>query len=150
MKFHKTKPSKRENFTKAARWCTPFGGISCAWMEHFIDRSYAGSKHLYHSCWPGKEDCYISWHGTVSPAKKLQMARNDLNHLILRSGHDELHIVMDMLRTIGAYIDSSGIDMCWIESELYGPSTVKQILHGRNMWKSTHDHIFYRHGLHCT
>ena len=51
-------------------------------------------------------------------AKKLQMARNDLNHLILRRGHDELHIVMAMLRTIGGYIDSSGIDMCWIESEL--------------------------------
>ena len=54
--------------------------------------------------------------GFYLPAKKLQMARNDLNHLILRSG--ELHVVMAMLRTIGAYIDSSGIDMCWIESEL--------------------------------
>ncbi|CAH3151241.1 unnamed protein product [Porites lobata] len=66
--------------------------------------------------------------GLYLPAKKLQMARNDLNHLILCPG--ELHIVMAMLRTIGAYIDSSGIDMCWIESELYGPSTVKQILDG--------------------
>jgi len=69
--------------------------------------------------------------GLYLPAKKLQMARNDLNHLILRPGHDELHILMDMLRTIGACIDSSGIDMCWIESELYGLSTVKQILDGR-------------------
>ena len=34
------------------------------------------------------------------PAKKLQMARNDLNHLILGPG--ELHIVMAMLRTIVA------------------------------------------------
>ena len=71
--------------------------------------------------------------GLYLPAKKLQMARNDLNHLILRPGHDELHIVMAMLRTIGAYIDSSGIDMCWIESELYGPSTVKQIHDGNHV-----------------
>ena len=58
------------------------------------------------------------------------MARNDLNHLILRPG--ELHIVMAMLRTINAYIDGSGIDICWIESELYGPSTVKQIPDGKS------------------
>ena len=45
------------------------------------------------------------------------MAQTDLNHLILHPG--ELHIVMAMLRTIGACIDSSGIDMYWIESELY-------------------------------
>lgn len=64
--------------------------------------------------------------GLYQPAKKLQMARNDLNHLILRPG--ELHIVMAQLRTIGAFIDNSGIDLCWIESELYGPATVKQII----------------------
>ena len=76
-------------------------------------------------------------------AKKLQMARNDLNHLILRPGHDdhELHIVMAMLRTIGAYIDSSGIDMCWIESELYGPSTVKQILDGNHVKRGEKAHM---------
>ena len=73
------------------------------------------------------------------PAKKLQMARNDLNHLILRPG--ELHIVMAMLRTIGAYIDSSGIDMCWIESELYGPSTVKQILDGNHVKRREKAHV---------
>ena len=72
-------------------------------------------------------------------AKKLQMARNDLNHLILRPG--ELHIVMAMLRTIGAYIDSSGIDMCWIESELYGPSTVKQILDGNHVKRREKAHV---------
>ena len=69
--------------------------------------------------------------GLYLPAKKLQMARNDLNHLILCPG--ELHIVMAMLRTISAYINSSGIDMCWIESELYSPSTVKQILNGNHV-----------------
>ncbi|XP_015770587.1 PREDICTED: uncharacterized protein LOC107349002 [Acropora digitifera] len=77
--------------------------------------------------------------GLNLPAKKLQMARNDLNHLILCPG--ELHIVMAMLRTIGAYIDSSGIDMCWIESELYGPSTVKQILVGNHVKRGEKAHM---------
>ena len=77
--------------------------------------------------------------GLYLPAKKLQMARNDLNHLILRPG--ELHIVMAMLRTIGAYIDSSGIDMCWIESELYGPTTVKQILDGNHVKRDEKAHM---------
>ena len=77
--------------------------------------------------------------GLYLPAKKLQMARNDLNHPILRPG--ELHIVMAMLRTIGAYIDSSGIDMCWIESELYGPSTVKQILDGNHVKRGEKAHM---------
>ena len=48
--------------------------------------------------------------GLYLPAEKLQMARND-NHLILRPG--ELHIVMAILRTVGVYIESSEIDMCW-------------------------------------
>ena len=60
--------------------------------------------------------------GLYQPAKKLQMARQDLNHIILRPG--ELHIVMAQLRAIGAFIEDSGLDMCWVDSELYGPSTV--------------------------
>ena len=79
--------------------------------------------------------------GLYLPAKKLQMARNNLNHLVLCPGHDELHIAMAMLRTIGAYIDSSGIDMCWIESELYGPSTVKQILDGNHVKRREKAHV---------
>ena len=63
--------------------------------------------------------------GLYQPAKKLQMARQDLRNIILRPG--ELPIVMADLRTIGAFIDNSGLDMCWLESELYGPATVKQI-----------------------
>ena len=64
--------------------------------------------------------------GLYMPAKKLQMARHDLNNMIIRPG--ELHIVMAQLKTIGAYIENSGIDMAWIEADLYGPSTVSQIL----------------------
>ena len=63
--------------------------------------------------------------GLYQPAKKLQMTRQDLGHIILRPG--ELHIVMAQLRTIGAFIENSGLDKCWVESDLYGPSTVKQL-----------------------
>ena len=56
------------------------------------------------------------------PAKKLQMARNDLQNLILRP--KELHIVLTQLHTIGAFIEDGGLDMCWIEVEIYGPATV--------------------------
>lgn len=69
-------------------------------------------------------------------AKKLQITRNNLDLIILRPG--ELHIVMVQLRTIGASIDNSGLDMCWMESELYGASTVKQIIEGGNFGRRSH------------
>jgi len=77
--------------------------------------------------------------GLYQPAKKLQMAQNDLSHLILRPG--ELHIVMAQLRTIGAFIENSGLDMCWTESELYGPATVKQILDGNHVKRGETAHL---------
>ena len=46
--------------------------------------------------------------GLYKPAKQLQMARKDMDHLVLRPG--ELHSVMAQLRCIGAYIENSGID----------------------------------------
>jgi hypothetical protein len=48
---------------------------------------------------------------------------------------------MAMQRTIGAYIDNSGIDMCWIEAELYGPSTVKQIIDGKHVERGEKAHM---------
>lgn len=59
------------------------------------------------------------------------MARNDLQHLILRPG--ELHVVMAQLRTIGVFIEDSGLDLCWIEADIYGTGTVKQILDGNHV-----------------
>ena len=56
--------------------------------------------------------------GLYKPAKQLQMARQDCDHIVLRPG--ELHTVMAQLRTIGTYIDSSGLDLCWVEADLYG------------------------------
>ena len=48
--------------------------------------------------------------GLYMSAKKLQLARRYLSH-ILRPG--ELHICMAMQKTIGPYIEDSGIDMSW-------------------------------------
>lgn len=77
--------------------------------------------------------------GLYQTAKKLQMTRQDLGHIILRPG--ELHIVMAQLHTIGAFIENSGLDMCWVESDLYGPSTVKQILSGNHVKRGEAAHM---------
>ena len=77
--------------------------------------------------------------GLYKPAKQLQMARKDTDHLILRPG--ELHIVMAQLRCIGAYIENSGIDFCWTEADLYGPVTVKQIIEGKHMKRGVEAHM---------
>ena len=73
------------------------------------------------------------------PTKKLQMARNDLDHIIRCTG--ELYICMAMLRTISSYVENSGIDMCWVELELYGPSTVWQILDSNHVKRGENVHI---------
>ena len=62
------------------------------------------------------------------------MARKDMDNLVLRPGY--LHIVMAQLRCIGTYIENSGIDFCWTESDLYGPSTVKLILEGKHLYQT--------------
>ena len=77
--------------------------------------------------------------GLYKPAMQLQMARSDMNHLVLRPG--EIHIVMAQLRTIGAYMENSGLDSCWTEADLYGPATVKQILEGIHVRRAIEAHV---------
>ena len=77
--------------------------------------------------------------GLYMPAKKLQLARDDLNNIILRPG--ELHIVMAQLTTTGAYIENSGIDMAVVDSDLHGPSIVKQIIEGNNVKRAEAAHL---------
>lgn len=48
---------------------------------------------------------------------------------------------MAMLRTIGSSVENSGIDMCWVESERYGPSMVQQILDGNHVKRGENAHI---------
>ena len=88
---------------------------------------------------PGRKTVISLDMGLYQPAKKLQMARNDLQNLILRPG--ELHIIMAQLRTIGAFIEDGGLDACWIEAEIYGPATVKQILDGNHVKRGEVTHI---------
>ena len=71
-------------------------------------------------------------------AKKLQMACDDLNHILLRP--EELHIVATDEKTIGVYIEGSGIDMAWIKSDLYSPATVKQILEANHIKRAETAH----------
>lgn len=92
-----------------------------------------------HVMGPGRKTVISLDLGLYQPAKKLQMARNDLNHLILRPG--ELHIVMAQLRTLGSFIENSGVDLCWSESDLYGPTTVKQILEGKHVKRGEVAHM---------
>lgn len=47
---------------------------------------------------------------------------------------------MAQLRTIGSYIENSGLDMCWTEAEIYGPTTVKQIIDGKHMKRALTAH----------
>ena len=75
--------------------------------------------------------------GLYQPAKKLQMTRQDLGHIIHRSG--ELHIVMAQFRTIGAFIENSWLDVCWFESDLY--ATMKQILGGNHVKRGAAAHM---------
>ena len=77
--------------------------------------------------------------GLYQPAMKLQMARQDLKHTILHPG--ELHVVMAQLRTIGVFMENSGLDLWWIELELYGPATVKQIINGKHVKRGETAHM---------
>ena len=77
--------------------------------------------------------------GLYTPAQKLLMAiRNEFSNIILRPG--ELHVVIAMLRTIGCYIDSSGIDAAWLHADLYGQTTIKQIIDGNHVKRGVKAH----------
>lgn len=88
---------------------------------------------------PGRKTVITLDMGLYKPAKQLQMARDDCNHLILRPG--ELHTVMAQLRTIGSFIENSGLDLSWVEADLYGPLTVKQILEGKHVKRGIQAHL---------
>ncbi|CAH3182528.1 unnamed protein product [Porites lobata] len=61
------------------------------------------------------------------------MQAQNIKTKVVGQNRRTLHIVMAQLRTIGAFIENSGLDMCWVESDLYGPCTVKQILDGNHV-----------------
>ena len=54
----------------------------------------------------------------------------------------ELHAVMTALRALGASIDNSGIDDAWIEGDIYGATTTRQILNCIHYKHSLKAHIY--------
>ena len=68
------------------------------------------------------------------------MYHKDLQgQFILRSG--ELHTVMAMLRKIVSYVDNSGLDTIWLESDMYGLATCRQILDGNHVKRAIQTHM---------
>ena len=73
--------------------------------------------------------------------KCLQLKDNEdiANNFIFRLG--ELHAVFAMLKVIGKYIESSGLDQLFVEADVYGPVTKGQIIDGKHMKRATEAHI---------
>ena len=62
-------------------------------------------------------------------------SRKEVNsNFIFRLG--ELHTVFAFLKVIGKYISNSGLDQLFIETNIYGPTTMLQILNGKHMKRS--------------
>lgn len=58
---------------------------------------------------------------------------------VLKPG--ELHIIIAQLLTIGDFITESGIPELWIESNMYGTSTARQIIEGKHVRRGLQAHI---------
>ncbi|MES9905285.1 MAG: hypothetical protein ABW168_21745, partial [Sedimenticola sp.] len=72
-------------------------------------------------------------------AVKLQMHMAPaFDHLVFRLG--EMHTVLAALRAVGTVIEESGIDDAWIEADLYGSTTTRQIIEGRHMKRALTAH----------
>ena len=68
-------------------------------------------------------------------------ARSDLKRKVVpRLG--ELHGVMAALRALGASMENSGIDDAWIEADVYGTATTRQILKCTHYKRSLCAHIY--------
>lgn len=73
-------------------------------------------------------------------AKQLEMTRDDCKgQWVLRLG--EMHTVMAALRAAGNIIEDSGFDDAWIEADIYGPTTTRQILEAKHMKRALQAHI---------
>eukprot|EP00794_Sanderia_malayensis_P013484 gene13484-14881_t len=72
-------------------------------------------------------------------AVKIRSSEKINDNIVLRMG--ELHVVFAMLKALGRYIEGSGLEQIWIEKGLYGPSSVRQILAGKNYKRGLEAHI---------
>lgn len=57
--------------------------------------------------------------------------RNYFDNFVFRLG--ELHIRFAMLKVVGKYSNSSGLDEALIEAEIYGPTSIEQNKGGKNI-----------------
>ena len=65
---------------------------------------------------------------------QLQSRKEISDDVVFRLG--ELHSEFAMLKSIGKYIDNSGLDQAFIEAEIYGNATIEQIKGGKHMKRS--------------
>ena len=66
--------------------------------------------------------------------------RGDIaDNFIFRLG--ELHIVFATLKVTGKYIMCSGIDSLFVETGIYGPSTLRPIIDGKHMKRGIEAHM---------
>ena len=81
--------------------------------------------------------------------KCLQLKSNDAirDNFVFRMG--ELHCVFAILKVMGKYIENSGLDLLLVESDIYGPVTLYQILGGKHMKRAIEAHtVIYMSLLH--
>ena len=73
-------------------------------------------------------------------AKCLQLRADKeiYDNYVFRLG--ELHAVFAMLKVLGKYIEYSGIDSLFLESGIYGETTLKQIMQGKHMKRGVEAH----------
>ena len=67
-------------------------------------------------------------------------SKNEIkDNFIFRLG--ELHIVFAFLKVLGKYINYSGLDQILVDTEIYGPTTLSQILNRKHMKRGFEAHM---------
>ena len=72
-------------------------------------------------------------------AQKLMSKEDMTGKFELRIG--ELHTIFSALKAIGRYIECSGIDQLWVEAGMYLPTTVRQIIEGKHLYRVMEAHM---------
>ena len=68
------------------------------------------------------------------------MSKEDMTgKVVLRIG--ELHTIFSVLKVVGRYIECSGIDQLWVEAGMRSPTTVRQIIEGKHLYRAMEAHM---------
>jgi len=49
--------------------------------------------------------------------------------------------VFSALKSIGSYVEGSGIDQLWVETGMFSPTTVRQVLEGKHLYRAMEAHM---------